>query len=82
MNLVESATSETSADQPENAVEEDTDLNSYLYHLKTVSNVLRWSSDRTWSTLANGVALVDGTGMQALTTRKDLLTSFVWMVLT
>ena len=42
------------------------DLDSYLYYLQTLSNVLRWSSNRIWSILAAEATHVGGTGVELL----------------
>jgi len=35
------------------------DLDQCLYYLRTLSNILRWSSDNTWAALAENIISTD-----------------------
>ena len=70
LSPVEPVSTAAEADSPDDAEEIDPDFNSYLYNLKTLSNVLKWSSNRTWSIMADEMPQVNGTGRQTLTARK------------
>lgn len=43
------------------AYNDEDDLDQCLYYLQTLSNVLRWSSDNTWSTLAHNTISTEKT---------------------
>lgn len=38
---------------------EEDDLDQCLYYLRTLSNILRWSSDNTWAALADNTISTD-----------------------
>ena len=56
--------STTEAEAEERAIP---DIDSYLYYLQTLSNVLKWSSNRIWSIIAAEATHVGGTGVELLT---------------
>jgi hypothetical protein len=60
---------------------EDDDLDQCLYYLQKLSNVLRWSPDATWATLARNVISTDKSHPSLFLISK-LLVELSWTLLT
>jgi Dopey, N-terminal len=53
MEFLDNGASSTSKNSDDHADEDSDDLDSCIYYLQTLSNVLRWSSANVWVSLAN-----------------------------